>query len=771
MRIVLSVILIMAAFHSCAYAQENSSSEKLSGFTAGPYLLDVTTDSAVVAFHLDTALMATVQILDGNDTREFKSESVSKSHFVKINGLKPGLTYTYEVICGDGQIRTPAGDQSFQIRTVCRPGESFTFAVYGDTRPSENKTTRYHQEVINQAILHEPLFALVLGDMVDDGSKSALWYEFFNVESKLLRRCAIYPVLGDTDYENGKGIYSQFFPELSRGYYKFEWGGVQFFAMKALGTRGDISSSEFDAESPQIKWLESELSKEEAQKAPFRVVFLHDPVFISRGRSSEVLRRVWAPLFQKYKVDVVFASWHLYERSTNEQVTYIISGGAGAELIWMNKDPSYPSQADAREYHFCRVDLNSNAMTISAIAADGTVLDSITLTPKSNDVETSGRLERAAKRLEKEIIINANSGGLELPVYFFSSDCDYCRNLLKNDLPKLAQKNNITLRVHYYDLGIEGTYDLFLNAATEFGRPGVDVPAIFIGRSVFGGESEIEKNLPAELTKFYEEPQTYLDNMITPFTKLLDTSTIKEKSFSSLTFGSVLGAGLMDGIRPCALTALIFLISYLYLFGDDRRRILITAGWFTLTVFISYFLIGAAFFNSVKGLLRDSPAAMIVNLILLVVAGGFAVFSLKDFVQCLRGNVSDIAVKPSIINKDFHEKIEYFIKNQIAVTAFSCVLGVILACIGMVCTGQLYLRIVTMISEPHYRITATSYLFTYNIMFVLPLIVLTGFLFLVFTSKRLSEFFRRRMALVKLGLTVMFVGMAIILIFNLRQIL
>ncbi len=769
MRIVPCTILILVAFYFCAYAQDTSSNGELSGFTAGPYLLDVTTDSAVVAFHLDKALSAKVRIIDVNEPKEFKSEGTGKSHFIKITGLKPGQTYDYEVICGNGQIRTPEGDQNFQIRTSCRPGESFTFAVYGDTRPSENKTTRYHQEVINQAVLHEPLFCLVLGDMVDDGTRSELWDEFFQVESKLLRRCAIYPVLGDTDFANGKGLYSQFFPELIKGYYRFEWGGVQFFAMEALGTRGDQSSEKFDAESPQVKWLESELSKEDVQKAPFRVVFLHDTVFLSRGRSSEVLRRVWAPLFQKYKVDVVFASWHLYERSTNEQVTYIVSGGAGAELIWMNKDTAYPSQADAREYHFCRVDLNSNAMTISAIASNGTVLDSITLTPRSNAVETASRIERAAKRLEKEILINGNSGSPELPVYFFSSDCEYCRKLLKYDLPQLANKNNVTLRVYYFDLGVEGTYDLFLNAATEFGKQGVDVPAIFIGRSVFGGETEIEKNLPGELSRFYDDPQTYLDKMITPFTKLHDTATMKEKTFSSLTYGVVIGAGLLDSIKPCAFTTVIFLISYLSLVGGTRRQMFYTGGMFTLAVFIAYLIIGLAFFNFVRLILREQAIAIVINSILLLVVGGLAVFSMIDFVQCLKGNVTDIALQPSKFFKGkIHEKMRDFAKNKIAITGVSFVLGIVIAGMALVCTGQVYFPIVTMISEPRYRIIATAYLFSYNIAFITPLVVV--FLLATFgvTSERMAVFFRRRIALVKLGLAAMFVVMAIMIIFNMR---
>jgi len=753
--------LLSVIFCFCAYAQ--------SGFMAGPYLLDVTTDSAVVAFHLDESMSAKVRIFDGNDTREFNSETNSKSHFVKITGLKPGLTYDYEVICGNGRIRTPPDGQSFQIRTACREGESFTFAVYGDTRPSENKTTRYHQEIVNQVVLQEPMFCLVLGDMVDDGSRIDLWNEFFQIESKLLRRTAIYPVLGDNDFANGKGRYSDLFPLLSPGYYRFEWGGVQFFALDAWGTRGDQKNDEFNAESPQMKWLESELAKDEAQKAPFRVVFLHDPVFISRGRSSEVLQRTLSPLFKKYKVDVVFASWHLYERSINDEITYIVTGGAGAELIWMDKDRNYPSQAEAREYHFCKVEVNSNAMTISAIAANGTVLDSITLTPRASEPQTADRLERAANRLAKEIHITSDDNNPSVPLYFFSSDCTFCRELLDYELPKLARDNKVSLEILYFDLGVEGTYELFLNAGAEFGRQGVDIPAIFIGRSALGGESEISQNLPAELAKFRKDPQSYLERMITPFTGSHDTTTIKEEKFNALTYGIVLSAGLLDGINPCAFTTVIFLISYLSLVGGGRKQMLYTGGMFTLAVFITYLAIGLAFFNFAKLILREQIIATVVNSVLLIIVGALAVFSLVDFVRCLKGNVTDITLQlPDFLKGKIREKIRNFAKNKTAIIGASFVLGIVIAGMELTCTGQVYFPIITMISEPRHRIAATMYLFSYNIAFIIPLVIV--FLLATFgvTSERMGIFFRRHVATVKLGLAVLFIAMAIMIVFNLR---
>jgi cytochrome c biogenesis protein CcdA len=85
----------------------------------------------------------------------------------------------------------------------------------------------------------------------------------------------------------------------------------------------------------------------------------------------------------------------------------------------------------------------------------------------------------------------------------------------------------------------------------------------------------------------------------------------------------------------------------------------------------------------------------------------------------------------------------------------------------LTCTGQVYFPIVTMISEPRYRIAAIMYLFSYNVAFIVPLVIV--FLLATFgvTSERMGAFFRRRIALVKFGLAVLFIAMAIMIIVNL----
>ena len=111
MKIMWHLILLLLILTSPAYGKTFSSKDDVrSQFTAGPYILDVTTESAVVAFHLKEPLPAKVQIIDTEKKIEFASKGVSKYHFIKITGLTPSSTYRYEVICGTGEIRTPESD-------------------------------------------------------------------------------------------------------------------------------------------------------------------------------------------------------------------------------------------------------------------------------------------------------------------------------------------------------------------------------------------------------------------------------------------------------------------------------------------------------------------------------------------------------------------------------------------------------------------------------------------------------------------------------------
>jgi cytochrome c biogenesis protein CcdA len=581
-----------------------------------------------------------------------------------------------------------------------------------------------------------------------------------------LKRTAVFPVVGDNDVADGKGVYDTYFPPLKNGCHRFEWGGIQFYALHVWGARGGQDRSEFDETSQQYRWFVRELEKPESKQAPFRIVFMHDPVKISRGRSSQILERVWAPAFEKYNIDVAFASWHLYERSHDQGVNYIISGGAGAEIIWLNADPAYPSQAEADVHHFCKVDVSPGAMNIQAIAIDGTVLDGITLTPQNHSRKSDNDIALTAKRLQKEIVISPGENLPQLPIWLFSTDCDFCKRILRRLLPQLAETHQVSFNVHYFDLALETSYDLFLNAGAEFGRQDADLPAIFIGDSVLGGKSEITGRLPTEIRKFLRNPVEYQNRTIVPFQQTLDTGRLGENTFNALTIGLVLGAGLLDGLNPCAFTTIVFLISYLTLLGASERKIVYTGGLFSLSVFGTYLLIGLFFHRSISWMVDHEGLSRAVHVALLVIVVALAAFALIDFLNALSGRTSRFSLRlPQTLRQNIENRIRIFADNQAALTLATIALGVVISGMELSCTGQVYIPIIAMLAEPQYRITAFSYLVLYNIAFIAPLV--TVFI-LAFFGKVSAKWNRTRsyQIYIKLGYVIFFGAMIVIMTAN-----
>ena len=310
---------------------------------------------------------------------------------------------------------------------------------------------------------------------------------------------------------------------------------------------------------------------------------------------------------------------------------------------------------------------------------------------------------------------------------------------------------------------------MFLNIGAEFGRQDSDIPAIFIGRSAIGGKAEIKNRLPRQVEKFLKDPRQYIAAAIEPFKKNYDTAAIGDETFNMLTLSFVLAAGLLDGINPCAFTTIIFLISYLSLVGVSRRRMLYTGGVFTIAVFFTYFVIGVVFFNFAGVFLENQSISIIVKILLLVFVLILSVLSLLDFVKCLKGKAAEMTLQlPGFLKKGIHEKIRHFARNKTAMMGTSFILGVVIAGMELTCTGQVYIPIVTMISEPQHRAMAIFYLFLYNVAFIIPLTAVFVLVFFGLTSERLAAFFKKHLAGVKLGFAIIFVLMGMMIIYNLR---
>lgn len=192
----------------------------------------------------------------------------------------------------------------------------------------------------------------------------------------------------------------------------------------------------------------------------------------------------------------------------------------------------------------------------------------------------------------------------------------------------------------------------------------------------------------------------------------------------SLTLPAVIAAGAIDSINPCAIGVMVFLATYLAAVGSKKR--LLKVGFiYIFTVFITYLLAGLgllAFMNSFSAVTYwiHKTAAII-----LVLAG---LINIKELFWYKKGISLAIpaAAKP-LIEKYIH-------KTSVAA---AIILGFLVSAFELPCSGQVYLGILSMLATAHLKILGFIWLGIYNMIFVLPLIVIL--LFIYFDKK--SNFF------------------------------
>jgi hypothetical protein len=365
---------------------------------AGPYLGEVTGSTVAVSWVTGDPGRFVVRCgLPGGPLRESAAMSTVAPagywHAAVLTALEPGTTYRYTIATADGSAASPE-----MMVTTAPPAatDHFTFLVLGDSRPGDRITAQPSTGARKVAALvateHFSL-ALHTGDMVAEGGvcsgELSGWEQYlrayFGLLGATLGRAPFYAVPGNHEFVGGSCGYETYTavfalprnapPGDQEKYYSFDWGNAHF---TVLDSYADLAAG-----GAQYAWLERDL---ESTAQRWKFVFFHNPVYSSGEHGPSLEEQViWVPLFEKYRVDVVFAGHdHIYERTcpilrgactTVEEggVVYLITGGAGAPLY--DTTGGWFSLVRATVNHYLTVEVRGCALCFAANDGDGNVID------------------------------------------------------------------------------------------------------------------------------------------------------------------------------------------------------------------------------------------------------------------------------------------------------------------------------------------------------------------------------------------------------------
>ena len=364
-------------------------SASAASLTRQPYLQRVGMDTATVAFRLDGSCVPTVSYgTQGSTDQQARSADGGRAHAIVLTGLQPGTEYTYVVdACG-------ARTSPKRFSTAPTPdSRSAHFIAVGDMGTGGTQ----QRAVLDAMVRRQAELFLALGDIAySSGTEEEFQNNFFAPMAPLLSEVPAFTAPGNHEYVTNQAqpyldnLYLPTSPSGGERYYSFDWGPVHFVALDSNCVLG-LASADRCTLAAQKQWAEQDLA---ASRAPWKVVFFHHPPWSSGSHGSNLKnRREWAPLFEKYGVDLVLTGHdHHYERtypmkgdgvasSGAQGIPYLVVGNGGASLRPISGGkPSWAAVRNDTDHGYLDVRVAGGTLTAQVLTPSGKALDSFTLT-------------------------------------------------------------------------------------------------------------------------------------------------------------------------------------------------------------------------------------------------------------------------------------------------------------------------------------------------------------------------------------------------------
>lgn len=179
----------------------------------------------------------------------------------------------------------------------------------------------------------------------------------------------------------------------------------------------------------------------------------------------------------------------------------------------------------------------------------------------------------------------------------------------------------------------------------------------------------------------------------------------------NITLPLVLSTGLLDSLNPCAISLLLIYIALMFTLGKGRKEILGFGAFYIGAIYVTYFLLGL-------GLLRVFHLFGVPGLILQVGAWLAIVFGVLNLKEYYFPNLPPHIKMPYSVRQKAND-IAYKASIPAAIT-----LGVLVGITEFPCSGAVYLTIVAYLQARETLLAGTIYLAIYNLMFILPLVII-----------------------------------------------
>lgn len=212
-------------------------------------------------------------------------------------------------------------------------------------------------------------------------------------------------------------------------------------------------------------------------------------------------------------------------------------------------------------------------------------------------------------------------------------------------------------------------------------------------------------------------------------------------------------AALVDSINPCAFSILLLTIGFLFSIGIlDRNKMLEIGGAYIFGIFVAYLAIGVGILGALH--LFNVPHFMgKVGAVLLIGLG---------IINLLNHFFSAFPIKLQI-PRIFHAKMADLMGKTSIPAVF--LLGALVGLCEFPCTGGPYLTVLGLLHDAQTKLIGLGYLIWYNLLFVLPLVVVLFLATEEAVLEKVQDWKRTNLKMVKLISGLVMIGFGILIFY------
>jgi len=350
---------------------------------------------------------------------------------------------------------------------------------------------------------------------------------------------------------------------------------------------------------------------------------------------------------------------------------------------------------------------------------------------------------------------------------FYETGCSDCQTVREEVLPELQTRFSDQYVLHEYDLMDEENLRKLIRYQNTFNSwVNEPVSVVIDEREMLCGVREIRSELLTLVEKCIAENRGPLpDNPLSSRVEPADEEVLQDR-FETFAWPAMIAAGLLDGINPCAISTLVFFMSLLGVYKLGRQKLLVLGIFFCLASFLTYLALGFGLLHALHlfsgfEIFRGTVEWGMIAILLIL-----SFFSFRDAFRFRNSRDGhDVTLQLSTrIKKQIHSIMRRGLGIR-SLMGGGLLIGTTVTALESVCTGQVYVPTLVLIlkNSAFSESRAWFYLLTYNLMFILPLILTFMAVYFGLQTKTLLSWSRKNVIPSKILLGIFFLLMALLI--------